>query len=71
MSNNDKKTILGFTRQLVIDHLHNNNATLNSLAKETNIAQPNLHVFINGKGLSVKSVDKLWNYFGVKRPVKK
>jgi len=57
--------IQDFTRKLVIAHLHDTGMSLNELAKVVEVSQPNLHVFVNGKGLAVKSIEKLWKYFGV------
>ena len=54
------------TRQMVINYLHDNKVSVNQLSKQTGILQPNLHVFINGKGLSIKSLEKLWRFFGMK-----
>ena len=56
-----------YTRQLLIDYLHDNKEiTLNKIANDLKINQPNLYVFMNGKGLSVKNLEKLWNFFGLK-----
>lgn len=50
------------TRQKVIELLHETGMSVNRLAKETGVLQPNLHIFINGKGLSVRNLEKIWNY---------
>lgn len=58
--------IQNYTRQLLIDYLHDNKVTLNKIANDLEISQPNLYVFMNGKGLSVKNLEKLWKFFGLK-----
>lgn len=55
--------IIDFTRKIVVDYLHDHKISLNEFAKKVDIHQPNLHVFINGKGLSIKSLEKIWKYF--------
>ena len=51
------------TRQKVIEYLHKNQVSLNKFAKLVDVFQPNLHVFISGKSLSSKSIEKIWKFF--------
>jgi len=51
------------TRKKVISYMHDNQITLNAFAKECNVGQPNLHVFINGKTLAVHNLERIWTYF--------
>lgn len=55
--------VIGITemRQMLINYLHDNQISLNQVSKDAGIHQPNLHVFINGKGLSVTNMEKLYN----------
>ncbi len=58
--------IQNHTRQLLIDYLHDNKVTLNKDANDLKISQPNLYVFMIGKGLRVKKLEKRWKFFGLK-----
>jgi hypothetical protein len=51
------------TRQKVISYIHDNKMSVNRFAQETKVLQPNMHVFLNGKGLSIKNLEKIWKYF--------
>ena len=51
------------TRKKVIEYLHKKEITLNKFAGLVDIFQPNLHVFINGKSLSSKNIEKIWKFF--------
>ena len=51
------------TRKKVRRFLYDKGLSLNSFAKETEIHQPNLHVFLKGKNLSSKNIEKIWKYF--------
>ena len=62
------KDINNETRQKVIDYLHKNGISLNRFAHLTDVYQPNLHVFLNGKNLSSKSIEKIWNFFENNKP---
>jgi DNA-binding Xre family transcriptional regulator len=57
--------IVKFTRKIVIDYIHDSKISLNEFAKRVDVHQPNLHVFINGKGLSILSLEKIWKYLEV------
>jgi hypothetical protein len=59
-------------RQLLINYLHDNKASLNQVSKDAGIHQPNLHVFINSKekGLSAINMEKLFRVLS-KKPRKK
>lgn len=58
----ETNNILNQTRQKVIDYIHDNKISVNKFAQESKVLQPNLHVFLNGKGLSIKNIEKIWNY---------
>lgn len=62
----EMENINNSTRKKVIEYLHDNGMSVNKFAQETNVLQPNLHVFLNGKGLSIKNIEKIWKYFKVK-----
>ena len=64
--NMSESEIINFTRKMVIDHLHDHKKSLNRFAQDVEVLQPNLHVFVNGKGLSIKSLEKIWKYFNLK-----
>ena len=51
---------------MVVEHLHDHKKSLNRFAQDVEVLQPNLHVFVNGKGLSIKSLEKIWKYFNLK-----
>jgi len=51
-----------YTRAKVLEYLHLKQMSLNNFANEVGVCQPNLHVFINGKTLSSKSIEKIWSY---------
>ena len=51
------------TRQKVIEYLHKNGVSLHKFAGLVDVFQPNLHVFINGKSLSSKNIEKIWKFF--------
>lgn len=59
-------------RQLLINYLHDNGASLNQVSREAGIHQPNLHVFINNKdkGLSAINMEKLYKVIS-RKPRKK
>jgi hypothetical protein len=57
------------TRQALINYMHEYGVSLNRIATESGIHQPNLHVFLNGKGLSVMNIERLWKVIGKKRKV--
>ena len=52
-----------YTRQKIVEYLHYNKMSLNAFANDVGVYQPNLHVFLNGKSLSIKSIEKIWSYF--------
>tara|TARA_R110000772_G_scaffold36091_5_gene86608 strand:+ start:2702 stop:2923 length:222 start_codon:yes stop_codon:yes gene_type:complete len=60
----EKSKLVDHTRKMLIAHLHDNKKSLLQFSKEVGIHQPNLYVFMNGKGLSIKSLEKLWVFFG-------
>lgn len=51
------------TRNKVIAYMHEKGMSLNQFSKECNVGQPNLHVFVNGKTLAVKNLERIWQYF--------
>ena len=51
------------TRHKVIEFLHTSNMSLNQFAKECEVGQPNLHVFVNGKTLALHNLEKIYKYF--------
>lgn len=59
-------------RQLLINYLHDNKASLNQVSRDAGIHQPNLHVFINSKekSLSAVNMEKLFKVIS-KKPRKK
>ena len=52
-----------YTRSKIIEYLHDNKMSVNAFAKQVGVFQPNLLVFLNGKTLSSKSLEKIWAYF--------
>ena len=57
-----ESNLIDKTRQEVIEYIHDNKMSVYKFAKESQVLQPNLHVFLNGKGLSIKNLEKIWRY---------
>jgi len=51
------------TREKVIEYLHKKGISVSRFAHLVDVYQPNLHVFLNGKSLSTKSIEKIWKFF--------
>lgn len=56
------KNIQEDTRKLITSHLRANKITLNGFCKSANINQPNIYLFMKGKEISSKTLQKIGAY---------